>query len=294
MKKILLTGGSGFIGRNIIESHLSDKYEILAPSHKELAVDDEKSVENFFSNNKIDIVIHSAAKAGHRNSKDSHNLFYTNTRMFFNLERYSNNYEKMIVIGSGAIYDMRNYRPKMSEHEYLDNIPVDEHGFSKYVCEKVIEKSENIYDLRVFGVFGKYEDYSIRFISNLICKALYGLPLTMNQDRFFDFIYIDDLIKIIDYFINNKIEDKSFNITPDKSSSLKSIAQLILDISNSDLPIVVKKTGLGHEYSGNNSKLKTLIPDFKFESLEDSINKLYHWYSSNINLIDKNLLLVDK
>ena len=87
--KILLTGGSGFIGRNIRESFLAEKYEILSPSSKELNLADEESVDAFFKNNSIDLVVHAAVKPSHRNAKDFSNLFYTNTRMFFNLERNS-------------------------------------------------------------------------------------------------------------------------------------------------------------------------------------------------------------
>ena len=196
-KKILLTGGNGFIGRNIKESFLAAKYTLLAPSSKELNLVDENSVDNYFKSQNIDIVIHSAVKPSHRNAKDFNNLFYANTRMFFNLERHSKEYEKMLVIGSGAIYDNRNYRPKMKEDDYNNNIPIDDHGYCKYVCEKVIEHSSNIYDLRVFGVFGKYEDYAIRFISNAICKTLFDLPITIKQNRKFDYIYIDNLIQIL-------------------------------------------------------------------------------------------------
>lgn len=81
-KNILLTGGSGFIGRNILESFLSDKYHILAPSSRELNLPDEKSVDAYFESHQIDIVVHSAVKPGHRNAKDFSDLFYTNTRMF--------------------------------------------------------------------------------------------------------------------------------------------------------------------------------------------------------------------
>lgn len=66
---ILLTGGSGFIGRNIIES-LSDRYNIIAPTHSMLELTDENTVSAFFRSNEIDVVIHSAVKPGHRNAKD--------------------------------------------------------------------------------------------------------------------------------------------------------------------------------------------------------------------------------
>ena len=294
MKQILLTGGSGFIGKNIKESYFANKYKILSPSHAELDLLQEDVVTEYFKKNKIDIVIHAAVKPGHRNAKDRNDLFKSNTRMFFNLERMNEFYEKMIVLGSGAIYDMRYYRPKMSEHQYNDHIPVDDHGFCKYVCEKVIENSKNIYDLRIFGIFGKYEDYSIRFISNMICKALFNLPLTIKQNRKFSYIYIKDLMPILEYFIENESDNKSYNITPDENIFLKEIAEIVLEISGKNIPIIISNENLGSEYSGDNTLLKTTIPDIKFTPYYEAISDLYLWYSKNSNKVDVSLLETDK
>lgn len=293
-KTLLLTGGSGFIGRNILESYLTEKYNILSPTSKELSLADEDSVDAYFRNHTIDVVIHAAVKPGHRNAKDTSNLFYTNTRMFFNLERHKHDYEKMLVIGSGAIYDNRNYRPKMREEEWANFIPSDEHGYCKYVCEKVIEHNTNIYDLRVFGIFGKYEDYTIRFVSNAICKNLFDLPITIRQDRKFDYLFVDDLMSLLGWFIENTPRYTSYNITPDTSISLSDLALLIKEISGKDLPILIAQEGLGLEYSGDNSRLKTEIPDIRFTPFRNSIRSLIEWYESRKEMIDSELLLFDK
>jgi UDP-glucose 4-epimerase len=292
--KILLTGGSGFIGRNIRESFLIKKYEILSPSSQELNLADEKSVDTFFKKNIIDIVIHAAVKPGHRNAKDLSNLFYTNSRMFFNLERHKDEYKKMLILGSGAIYDMRNYHPKMKEEEWINNIPVDEHGYCKYVCEKIIEHTSNIFDLRIFGIFGKYEDYSIRFISNAICKTLFDLPITIKQNRNFDYLYINDLMPILNWFIENNPRYQAYNITPKTSISLYELALMIRKISGKDLPIYIAQDGMGLEYSGDNTRLLNEYPDMTFTTLEDSISNLYEWYYKQKSNIKIENLLFDK
>ncbi len=56
-------------------------------------------------------------------------------------------------------------------------------------------------ELRLFGVFGPHEDYAIRFISNAICKALFGLPITLRQNRTFSYLFIDDLGPIVERFL---------------------------------------------------------------------------------------------
>lgn len=295
MRKILLTGGSGFIGKNILESDLAVKYELIAPRHKELDLADTESVDRFFSNHKIDYVIHAAVKPGHRNAPDLSNLFLTNTRMFFNLERHSADYEKMIVIGSGAIYDGTKYRPKMSEEEWLKYIPQDEHGYCKYVCEKVIQNSRNIYDLRVFGIFGKYEDYAIRFISNAICKVIFDLPITIKQNRKFDYIYVNDLIPVLDWFIQHTPLHHSYNITPDESISLLDLAKIVRKVADkNELPIQIAQDGDGLEYSGENSLIKAEYSAYAMRPIEESVQQLYSWYCENKDKIDINNLLVDK
>jgi len=294
MKTILLTGGSGFIGKNIRESYLSDKYCILAPSSKELNCFDEDAVDDFFRNNKIDIVIHSAGKPGHRNAIDINNLFYTNTKMFLNLEKHHNKYEKMLIAGSGAIYDMRYYQPKMKENYFGAHIPVDEHGLCKYACGKIVEKSDNIIDLRIFGIFGKYEDYAIRFISNAICKTLFGLPITIKQDRKFDYLYIDDLMPILEFFIENHTQHKAYNITPDKSVYLSELAAAIKNISGKNIPVHIAQSGNGLEYSGDNSRLREEYKKIKFTPLQNAILDLYNWYAARKNTLNQPLLLSDK
>jgi GDP-L-fucose synthase len=292
--KILLTGASGFIGKNICESFLGEKYDIIAPSSKELNLINDKVVDSFFENNHVDFVIHSACKPGHRNALDPNNIFFANTQMFFNLERNKQHYKKLINIGSGAIYDMRAYKPKMKEEYFSKNIPIDQHGFCKYVCGKYIENTDKIVDLRVFGIFGKYEDYAIRFISNMICKSLFDLPLTMKQNRRFDYLFAEDLMPVLDYLIQNNNKYKAYNITPDKSIELLSIAQKVLEVSGKNLPIVSEQEGMGLEYSGDNKLLKNEMKNIYFTPIEISIKKLYNWYVENFNNINKNCLLTDK
>lgn len=294
MKTILLTGGNGFIGRNIKESFLAEKYHIIAPSSKELNCADEDAVDDFFRKNKIDIVIHSAGKPGHRNASDASNLFYTNTRMFLHLEKHHSEYEKMLVLGSGAIYDMRYYQPKMKEEYFGTHIPVDDHGLCKYTCEKIIEKSNNIIDLRIFGIFGKYEDYAIRFISNAICKTLFDLPITLRQNRMFSYLYIDDLMPILEYFIENKVAHKAYNIVPDDAVSLLDLAKMIKEFSGKDVPLAVASEGFGLEYSGDNNRLRNEIPGYQFTKIRKSVEELYSWYKTNTNILNKEVLLFDK
>ena len=295
LKKILLTGGNGFIGKNIQESFLAEKYEIIAPRSFELNLIDTKSIDDYFEDKEFDVVIHSATKPGHRNAKDSTNLFYSNIRMFENLERHKNKYKKFINLGSGAIYDTTKDISNVTEEQIFENIGEKEHDFCKYVIGKQIEKLDNFVDLNIFGIFGKYEDWQIRFISNAICKTILNLPITLRQNRRFSYLWIDDLMPILEFFIENNVKYKSYNIVPDEKVELLQLAELVKKISaKKEIKIKVASEGFGFDYTGDNSRLKEEFVKVKFTNIEQSILALYNYYKDNNINLNKKLLLEDK
>ena len=294
MKTILLTGGSGFIGRNLLESNLSEKYEIVAPRHSELPLEDTQCVDDYFKHKSFDIVLHSAVKPGHRNAKDLSNLFYTNVRIFENLERHKDKFGKFINFGSGAIYDVAANNANVTENEMYLRMGKDDHSFCKYVIHKQIDYLDNFVDLNIFGIFGKYEDYAIRFISNACCKALFDLPISLRQNRRFSYLDVADLPAILECFIENNVSYKTYNIVPNDYVELKQVAELVQQVSNKNIEIKIAKDGFGLDYYGSNKRLLAEFPQIKFTPIEKSVENLYDYYKQNKDLIDFNQLLEDK
>jgi GDP-L-fucose synthase len=182
----------------------------------------------------------------------------------------------------------------MPESRFDAHVPVDETGYSKYLCAKYAERFRDLVELRPFGVFGKHEDWEIRFISNAICKALFDLPITIKQNRRFDYVFVDDLVQIVRHFLLRETCHGAFNLTPDASVELAEIARLVLEVAGKGLSIRIAQPGLGVEYSGDNSRLKAEIQGLPFTPLEDAIRSLYVWYEEHRGLIRRDLLLVDK
>ena len=294
MKKIFITGGTGFIGRSLKEQ-LAKRYLVFAPPHLELDLLEEDRVRGYLKLNCFDIVIHAATWNATRSSnKDIAKVLDFNCRMFFNLARCSEYYGKMIYYGSGAEYDMRHYIPKMPE-EYFDTyVPIDDYGVSKYIMAKYTEKSLNIYDLRLFGVFGQYEDWEIRFISNACCKAVWDLPINIKQNAFFDYMYIDELVEITKYFIENNPKEKFYNVCTGRVFDLLTLARKILAVSGKDLELIIRQEGMAKEYSGDNSRLLKELGGYSFCDMDDCILKLYNWYAAHKNSIERQKLLYDK
>lgn len=62
--KLLLTGGSGMVGRNILEHPSADEWDILAPASRELDLTDARAVSDYVGAHKPDLVIHAAGQVG--------------------------------------------------------------------------------------------------------------------------------------------------------------------------------------------------------------------------------------
>lgn len=294
-KKILITGSGGFIGRNIMESFLTDKYDFTVLKSSQVNLLEEGAVNNFFKGRYFDALLHVACKPGHRNACDGTNIFYSNVRIFENLARHAGKIGRFINFGSGAIYDNSQDVRQAREEDAFLHIPQDEHGFCKYVVQKRILTLGDFVDLNIFGIFGKYEDWEIRFISNCIAKTLFDMPPTLRQDRIFSYLFVEDLPPILDFFISAPtLKHKAYNITPEGEVSLKEAAKTVLKISGKDLELKVAQEGFGPAYSGSNARLKGDFGEVKFTPFAAAVGKLYNWYRENKNMLDKELLEYNK
>jgi UDP-glucose 4-epimerase len=292
MTTLLITGASGFIGRNLAE-RLTCDYDVAAPCRAELDLCDEESVRQFFESRRFDVVLHAATVRSSRITIEPPNLLADNLRMFFNLARHRASFGRMLHFGSGAEFDRRHYLPRMNEDYFGAHTPEDGYGLSKYVCAKYGEATEGVINLRLFGVFGKYEDWRVRFISNACCRVIHGLPIVLRRDVLFDYLYVDDLAAIGRWFIEHPAPQRAYNVCTGAPVALSTLASIVAEVSGRNPEIIVREPGMGTEYSGDNTRLLRTLGGFRFTEMRESVGRLYAWYKAHKEEIDPALLRFD-
>lgn len=282
--KILLTGGSGFIGRNVKEYLRQKGYDVYAPTRDELNCLDEEKVKTLLQTYAYDIVLHFAYYSG----TDALKVIPYNLRLFENFAKHSDLYGRMIYAGSGAEYDKRFPIQMIAEDDLQErSLPIDIYGLMKYFMNQIIETSNNIYNLRIFGIFGKYEDWKRKYISNLCCKSLKRLPLSLRQNCYFDYFWIDDFCRMLEKFM--KIEHPkyhAYNAVRGEKIDLLSLAHIVNEVADEKREIVVCKEGWGNEYTANNDRIMQEIQNMEFTDIKLSISQLYRWYEEHQREID--------
>lgn len=276
MKNILLTGGTGFIGRNILKL-LSDKYKITAPNRTELNIINQTSVDNYLKDKKFDIILHCAILTPGRNPNDKEEdiLDYT-MRGLLNLKNHENEFEKIIYIGSGAEFDKSQDIIQANEFDLGKSVPKDAYGYAKYILTQIARNSKNIYNLRIFGCYGE-EEQERRFIRSAITDCLNNNSITIRQDCLFSYVFVNDLIKAISEIIDKDCNFHDYNICNTNSYKLSELAKIISDEMNNKNGIIIQNSNLNKEYTGNNSRFINEFKKFRFTNIKDGIKQEINW-----------------
>jgi len=185
--KVCVLGANGFIGKNLVKG-----MSWVGVTRQVLDLIDQEAVERYFKTHKYDVVIHCAASIDQSNESTT----YKNVMMFENVTRVFKG--RLIYFSSGAA--LRGDPPR------------DPYGLSKWIIDKRIQTIDNAYSLRIWGCYGPGELPS-RF--SAVCKE--KGHVVIEKDRYFDFVDIEYVRKIVFDYVHGYLTDKECNITyPEK------------------------------------------------------------------------------
>lgn len=266
MKKLLLVGGSGILGKQIAEG-LSNEFEILIFDRNKrtkfktvkLDVLDRDKLFKEFKKHKFDSVIHLVGTPSINLSKTNFNdCFKLNIITLKNIIDCCKTIDtKLIFISSAAVYG----RQKTPQSENMRPNPMNLYGFFKYFCEEMIIKNckENGTGYTILRVFNVYSPEKSRLFIDKIFEAIENKTIMpvygVNQLR--DFIHIGDFISIVRRTINYKESDGQIvNVGSGKGYRIKDLVSLFKKYTNIKFKIV--GDGYGYDSVADITKLKNI------------------------------------
>ncbi len=268
--KVVILGSNGFIGRNLAALLAKPAYQLLTPKRAELDLLDQDATESWLREHRPDVVINSAINIQSAEA---------NLTIYYNLERCAALYGRLLNIGSGAEYAARYYKPLMAEDYFGCNVPTDTYGISKFCIAKDIEhSSHDVVNLRVFGIFGEHEDHTRRFISNNICASIRQQTITVNRNSVFDYLDVQDFVRIAERFFTLPLAHKSYNVCTATPRSLVDLAGIVDRESGRKNTLTVVNGDINSIYTGDNQRMLEALGGFEFTPIETSVRRLVAWY----------------
>lgn len=269
-KKVLLTGGTGFIGRNV-KTHLEKVCDLYAPGRKDLNLLDEWQVKEYLQKENFDVVIHAANPNPVKNQLDkADTMFEDSIRVFMNLYHARDYYGRMYTLGSGAEYDKSRDIVLIKEEDEGRSVPKDSYGLAKYTINQLIEQSDTQCNLRIFACYGP-TDHESKFITHAIHCCMQNKDISIRQNCYFDYMQVSDLAKILEYFIYHDPKHRAYNVCTGSRHTLEEIAKMVREQMHTDNEIVMLNPGWNKEYTGSNERLLTELGHYQFMGLEEGI-----------------------
>jgi len=302
-KKILITGGGGYIGSLFVEKY-SSMYQLTVLDTMYFGNNlNENQIHKFIKKDirdlcledldDIDIVLHMAELSndplGEINKDLTRQINIEGTKKLIELSKRSF-IKKFIYMSSCSVYG--DSGDQIVTEDYATN-PLTEYAKAKYLNEQYLLNNEFEFEINIlrnataFGYSSNIRtdlvinDLTVEALNNDLIKVLSdGSPRR-------PFVHIGDICRFINYLIENDNQKKVLvNVGSDKLNyTVKEIAKIVSNITGVNTISFGKKDNDSRSYYVDFSKLTKLYPDFEFEfSIEDGIKEI----QNNIDIVNRN------
>lgn len=311
MEIIVVTGGTGLVGKGI--QHIVDntKYKLIYLSSKDADLSDFQQTNRVFEQYKPDYVIHLAANVGglYKNMTQKVDMFEKNILMNMNVLKCCHRYKvkKVVCCLSTCIFPDNTTYPidETMLHQGPPHTSNDAYAYAKRMLEVQCKAYQEQYGSRFVcviptNIYGAYDNYSLEdghVIPSLIHKCYLakekgedfvirgsGIPLRQ-------FIYSHDLARLMMWVLEH-YEDKEpiiLSVSEKDEVSIADIGKLIAKEFDYEEHIVFDTNFSDGQFkkTANNGKLLGLIQDFSFTPLEKGIKESVQWFQENVNVCRK-------
>lgn len=294
-KHILILGGLGFLGRNLVEAFMDgyivtvfDRGKRTAPAMIKIQTGDftrATDLESVFQKNKIDLIIHSLSTTIPSSSDPAYDVesnVVSTIRLLDLMKKYS--VPKIVFLSSGGtVYGLTEGSTGVSENHPTD--PISSHGIGKLTIEKYLQLYHRLHgiDFLIIRPSNPFGQYHISPTHGFINVALQKLVSKENVDIWGDgevvrdYVYVKDCVAAIRKMVDLGVSNEIVNVGSGEGHSLNQVLAIIKEeigeVSvnwrekrNIDVPRIFLDI----------SKLKSLVP-FDITDIRQGIRETYRW-----------------
>lgn len=305
-KKVVVTGGSGFIGSNLTQE-LSKENQVTVVDN--LSTGYLENIQNFINSGDIifvegsitdmdllqklfedvDYIFHQAAiPSVPRSVKDPISSNYTNVNGTLNVlvAARDNNVKKLVYASSSSAY---GDTPVLPKSEDMKPCPLSPYAISKLTAEYYCQVFSDVYNLataslRYFNVFGPRQDPSSeyaavipKFIGSVLndkSPIVYG-----DGEQTRDFTFVDDVVNA-NILAAESMSKGVFNIASGKRISINDLAGLIMELLDKDLDIthIEPQPGDIKHSLADISKAREQIKYIPKFNVKDGLKETVKWF----------------
>ncbi|XP_020295506.1 probable GDP-L-fucose synthase isoform X1 [Pseudomyrmex gracilis] len=312
MKIILVTGGSGLVGRGIqsvIEHDKRENERWIFVGSKDADLCDKESTRRLFEQHKPTHVIHLAAMVGGLFHNMSHNLDFLRNNIHMNdnvlQTAHEHNVTKVVSCLSTCIFPDKTTYP--IDETMVHNGPPHPSNYGYSYAKRLIDiANRGYYDQhgRLYtsiipcNVFGPYDNFhpSASHVIPGLMRRLYDLCKDGNtENKVFtvlgsgkplrQFIYSMDLAALIIWVLReyDSVEPIILSVDEAQEISIAQVAESLVRAFGFKGKVVYDTSAADGQYkkTASNAKLRKYLPDFQFTTFERAIKETVDWYVKN-------------
>lgn len=303
--KIYIAGHTGMVGSALVEKFEKEGFSnLILKTRKNLNLLNQLKVKSFFSKEKPEYVIISAAKVGgiKANMNYPTDFLYENLQIQNNIiySALQNNVKKLLFLGSSCIYPKNCFQPIKEEYLLSGKLEPTNEGYAMAkiaglkLCEKIYEQfGKKFISCMPTNIYGKRDnfDYESAHVIPALIRRMHEAKLkNLKQVEIWgsgkskrEFLYVEDLADAIFWIVKNYNEKDFLNIGTGKDISIKELAFTIKKIIGYKGNLIFDKTkpdGMPRKLL-DISKIEKLGWEPKTH-LEDGIKETYKWFIGKI------------
>lgn len=300
MRKVLITGVTGFLGSHIAENLVANKIQVIGLKRKDsdvwrceefkdiiewVEIDEKGFFKDKLNNYSFDTIIHGAWIGVESNTRDNWSEQSKNIPFLVALLEVAKTVgvKKFIFLGSQAEYG--NIDGKISEEQ--ETKALNAYGGIKLACQQIVKTFCETNDinwiwLRLFSLFGEKESQNWLIPSLILSmSSSEQMDFTPGEQKY-AYLYVKDYASIMSRIITMPVESGIYNISSNETRTIKSLVEYVRDYVNPEFILNFGALNYRNNQSmhmeGDITKLCSQIGEVEFTDYNIALQNSLNYY----------------